>query len=47
MEQRKAEPCAFRKIVENEVSLVVGVHVDVIIVSGENDTYVLYSSLIP
>ena len=34
MEQCKAEPCVFRK---NEVSLMVGVHVDDIIVSGEQD----------
>ena len=37
MEQCKAEPCVFRKIVKNEVSLMVGVHVDDIIVSGEQD----------
>ena len=36
-EQYKAEPCVFRKIVKNEVSLLVGVHVDDIIVSGEQD----------
>ena len=35
MEQCKAEPCVFRKIIKNEVSLMVGVHVDDIIVSGE------------
>ena len=28
MEQCKAEPCVFRKIIKNEVSLMVGVHVD-------------------
>ena len=33
-EQCKAEPCVFRKIVKHEVSLMVGVHVDDIIVSG-------------
>ena len=36
MEQCKAEPCVFRKIVKNEVSLMIGVHVDDIIVSGED-----------
>ena len=35
MEQCKAEPCVFRKVIKNEVSLMVGVHVDDIIVSGE------------
>ena len=33
MEQCKAEPCVFRKIINNEVSVMVGVHVDDIIVS--------------
>ena len=28
MEQCKAEPCIFRKIIKKEVSLMVGVHVD-------------------
>ena len=37
MEQWKAEPCVFRKIIKNEVSLMVGVHVEDIIVSGEQD----------
>ena len=37
MEQCKAEPCVFRKIIKNEVSLTVGVHVDDIIVSGDQD----------
>ena len=37
MEQYKAEPCVFRNIFKNEVSLIVGVHVDNIIVSGEQD----------
>ena len=37
MEQCKAEPCVFRKIIKNEVSLIVGVHVDDITVSGEQD----------
>ena len=35
MEQCKTETCVFRKINKIEVSLVVGVHVDDIIVSGE------------
>ena len=35
MEQCKAEPRGFRKIIKNEVPLMVGVHVDGIIVSGE------------
>ena len=35
MEQCKAEPCVFRKITKNDVSLMVAVHVDDIIVSGE------------
>ena len=34
-EQCKAEPCVFLKITKNEVSLMVGVHVDDIIASGE------------
>ena len=37
MEQCKAEPCVFRKKVGDEISLIVGVHVDDIIVSGEHD----------
>ena len=37
MDQCKAEPCVFRKIIKNEVSMMVGVHVDGIIVSGEHD----------
>ena len=36
MEQWKAEPCVFRKIIKYEVLLMVGVHVDDIIVSGEH-----------
>ena len=39
MEQCKAEPSVFRKIIKNEVSLMVGVHVDDIVVSGEHDLY--------
>ena len=35
MEQSKAEPCSFRKIAKNEVSPMVGVHVDDIMVPGE------------
>ena len=38
MEQCQAEPCVFRKITNNEVSMMVGVHVDDIIVSGEQDS---------
>ena len=34
LEQCKVETCAFRLMVEGEVSLMVGVHVDDIIVSG-------------
>ena len=37
MEQYKAEPCVFHKIIQNEVSLMVGVPVDDIIVSGDQD----------
>ena len=37
MGQRKAEPCVFTLMVKNEVSLMVGVCVDDIIVSGEQD----------
>ena len=37
MEQFKVEPCVFRKKVGDEISLMVGVHVDDIIVSGEHD----------
>ena len=37
MEQCKAEPCVFRKIIKNEVSLMVGVRVDDIIVFGDQD----------
>ena len=40
MEQCKAEPCVLRKMVENEVSLLVGVHVEDIMLSGEQDMYV-------
>ena len=35
MGQCKAEPCIFRKMVNDKVSLMVGVHVDDIIVSEE------------
>lgn len=35
MEKSKAGSCIFRKMVDNQVSLMVGVHVDGIIVSGE------------
>ena len=37
LEQCKAEPCVFRLLVKDEVSLMVGVHVDDIIVSGGKD----------
>ena len=37
MERCQAEPYVFRKIIKNKVSLMVGVHVDDIIVSGEQD----------
>ena len=37
MEQCKAEQCVFRKKVGDEISLMVGVHVDDIIVSGAHD----------
>ena len=33
LEQCKAEPCVFRLMVNDKVSLIVGVHVDDIIVS--------------
>ena len=36
-EQSKVEPCVFRLIVENEVSFMVGVHVDDIIVYGRKN----------
>ena len=34
-EQCKANPCVFRKVIKNEVLLMVELHVDDIIVSGE------------
>ena len=37
MEQCKAEPCVSRKKVGDEISLMVGVHVDDILVSGKHD----------
>ena len=37
MEKCKVEPCIFRKMVNGKVSLMVGVHVDDIILSGEKD----------
>ena len=37
MEQCKAEPCIFRKMVNDKVSLMVRVHVDDIVVSEEQD----------
>ena len=39
MEQCKAEPCIFRKMINNKVSLMVGAYVDDIIVSGEQDMW--------
>ena len=33
MEQCNAEPCGFRKIVENKAPLMVGVHIDDIVVA--------------
>ena len=39
LEQCKAEPCVFRLMVKDEVSLMVGVHVDDIIVSGGKNTH--------
>ena len=37
LEQCKAGPCVFRLLVKDEGSLMVGVHVDDIIVSGGKD----------
>ena len=37
MEQCKAEPCIFRNMIDNKVLLMVGVHIDDIIVSGEQN----------
>ena len=37
MEHCKAEPCVFRKVIKNEVSLMVGVHVYDSIVSGDQE----------
>ena len=37
MEQCKAEPCIFRSMVNKQVPLVIGVHVDDIIMSREKD----------
>ena len=39
MEQCKAEPCVFRKITKYEVALMIRVHIDDIIVSGEQDVF--------
>ena len=51
LEQCKAEPCLFWLMVEDEVSLMVGIHVDDIIISGgrmRNDKrYTLNSSRHP
>ena len=37
LEQCKAEPCVFRRLIDGRVALMVGVHVDDIIVSGKQD----------
>ena len=37
IEQCKAEPCIFRKMANDRVSLMVGVHANDIIVSGDSD----------
>ena len=37
LEQYKAEPCVFRRLVDDRVALMVGVHVDDIVVSGKED----------
>ena len=37
LEKSKAEPCVFRELVNGNVELMVGVHVDDIIVCGEKD----------
>ena len=39
LEQCKAEPCVFLQMTENEVSLMIGVHVHDIIVAGEKDVF--------
>ena len=39
MKQCKADPCIFRNTVNDKVSLMFGVHVDDIIVSGKSDVY--------
>ena len=44
IEQCTAEPCVFRKKVGDEISLMVGVHVDDIIVSGDHDVCISFSS---
>ena len=36
MEQCKAEPCVFREIIKNEVSLMVGVHKEDIIMPEQD-----------
>ena len=37
MEQCRADPCVYRKIVEGVVKLILVVHVDGILVSGEKE----------
>ena len=39
MEQCKADPCIFRKMVNDKVSLMFGVRIDDIIVSRKSDVY--------
>ena len=39
MKQCKADPCIFRNVVHDKVSLMFGVHVDDIIVSGKSNAY--------
>ena len=39
MEQCRADPCVYRKIVEGVVKLNLVVHVDDILVSGEKEAY--------
>ena len=39
MKQCKTNPCIFRKMINDKVSLMFGVHIDDIIVSGNSDVY--------
>lgn len=36
-EQSKADPCAFRKVVDGEVTLIVSVHVDDLVVAAKDN----------